>query len=208
MPLRSYKRWDSFFFWYLICKGVAWTKFPKIETTFYCGCWSSYIFSKYEFQWLCFHKGQAIRSFDDANTRQERWRTNRFAAFREIFDEFNKFCAKNMSPDDYIAIDQTYPIRGGISFKTYNKDKPAKYGLNFRSLGSSRRPYIYYTVPYTGKPVEVTESHIKDTLTLVNRIVEGHEQHGYSLKVTNISMDCYYTSIPLADGYLTKILLV
>ena len=113
-----------------------------------------------------------------------------------------------MSPDDYIAIDQTYPIIGGISFKTYNKDKPAKYGLNFRSLGSSRRPYIYYTVPYTGKPVEVTEIHIKDTLTLVNRIVEGHEQHGYSLKVTNISMDCYYTSIPLADGYLTKILLV
>ena len=45
-----------------------------------------------------------------------------------------------MSPDDYIAIDETYPTRGGISFKTYNKDKPAKYGLNFRSLGSSGRP--------------------------------------------------------------------
>ena len=55
-----------------------------------------------------------------------------------------------MSPDDHIAIDVTlYPTRCGISFKTYNKDKPAKYGLNFRCLGSSRRPYIYYTVPYT-----------------------------------------------------------
>ena len=105
-----------------------------------------------------------------------------------------------MSPDDYIAIDETlYPTRGGISFKTYNKDKPAKYGLNFRSLGSSRRPYIYYAVPYTGKPVEVTESYIKDTLTLVKRIVEGDEQHGYSLKGTNNSMDRYYTSIPLAE---------
>ena len=61
------------------------------------------------------------------------------------------------------------------STKTYNKDKPAKYGLNFRSLGSSRRPYIYYTVPYTGKSVEATESHIKDTLILVKRIVEGYE---------------------------------
>ena len=82
-----------------------------------------------------------------------------------------------MSPDDYIAIDETlYLTRDGISFKTYNKDKPAKYGLNFRSLGSSRHPYIYYTVPYTGKPVEVTESHIKDTLTLKKRIVEGYEQ--------------------------------
>ena len=114
-------------------------------------------------------------SFDDANTRQERWRTNRSAAFREIFDEFNKFWAKNMSPDDYIAINHPYLTSGGISFKTYNKDKPAKCGLNFRSLDSSRRHYIYYTVPYTGKPVEVTEIHIKDTLTSVNRIFERNE---------------------------------
>ena len=94
------------------------------------------------FNRLVFIKG--IISFDDANTRQERWRTDRFAAFREIFEEFNKFCANNMSPDDYIAIDETlYPTRGGISSKTYNKDKPAKYSLNVRSLSNSRRPYIY-----------------------------------------------------------------
>ena len=57
---------------------------------------------------------------------------------------------------------------------------------------------------YTRKPVEVTESHIKDTLTLVKRIVEGYEQHGYSLEGTNISMDCYYTSIPLAQWLYDK----
>ena len=104
-----------------------------------------------------------------------------------------------MSPDDYIAIDKTlYPTWGGILFKTYKKDKPAKYGLNFSSLGSSKRPYIYYIMPYTRNPVEVTKSHMKDTLTLVKRIVEGYEQHGYSLKGTNISMDRYYISVPLA----------
>ena len=104
-----------------------------------------------------------------------------------------------MSPDDYIVIDQTYPTRGVILFTTYSKDRPAKYGLNFRTLDSSRRPCIYYIVPYSEKPVEVTESHIKDMLTLVKRIVEGYEQHGYSLKGTNISMDRYYTSIPQAE---------
>ena len=110
-----------------------------------------------------------------------------------------------MSPDDYIVLDQTlYPTRGVILFTTYNKDKSAKYGLNFRSLDSYRRPYIYYTVPYTRMPVEVTESHIKDMLALVKRIVEGHEQHGYSLKGTNISVDLYYTSIPLAEWLYRK----
>ena len=48
-----------------------------------------------------------MRSFDDTNMRQERWRADKFTAFREIFDEFNKFCAKNMFPDIYIAIDET-----------------------------------------------------------------------------------------------------
>ena len=116
-----------------------------------------------------------------------------------------KCSAKSMSPDNYIAIDKTLcPARGGISFTIYNKDKPAKYSLNFRSLGNSRRPYIYYSVPYTGKPVEVTESHIKDRLTLVKRIAEGYEQHGYSLKGTSISMDGYYTSIPLAEWLYDK----
>ena len=68
----------------------------------------------------------------------------------------------------------------------------------FRSLGSSRLRYIYYTVPYTGKPVEVTESHIKDTLTLVKQMAESYEQHRDSLKGTKVSMDRYYRSIPLA----------
>ena len=110
-----------------------------------------------------------------------------------------------MSSDDYIAIDKIlYPTRGDISFKTYNKNKLAKYGLNFRSLGISRRPYIYYTVPYTGKLVEVTESHKKNTLTLVKRIVEGSKQYGYSLKGTNISMDRYYTFTTLAEWLYNK----
>ena len=46
---------------------------------------------------------KAMISFNDANTREERSRTDRFGAFRKIFEEFNKSCAKNMSPDNYIA---------------------------------------------------------------------------------------------------------
>ena len=112
-----------------------------------------------------------------------------------------------MSPDDYIAIDETlYPTRGGISFKTYNKDKPAKYLLNFRSLGSSRRSYIYYTVPYARKPVEVTESHKKDTLTSVKQFVKSYEIHGYLLKGTFPQITITRPLLYL-NGYTRKILL-
>ena len=38
----------------------------------------------------------------------------------------------------------------------------------------------------------------------MKQIVEGYEQHGHSLKGTNISMDCYYTSIPLAEWQYNK----
>ena len=48
--------------------------------------------------------------------------------------------------------------------------------------------FLYYTVPYTGKTVEETASYIKDTMTLVKRIVERYEREGYSLKGTSISM--------------------
>ena len=41
-------------------------------------------------------------------------------------------------------------------------------------------------------------------MTLVKRIVEGYEQHGYSLKGTNISMNRYCTSIPLTGWLYDK----
>ena len=143
--------------------------------------------------------------FDDAASRSEQWKTDRFTAFRDIFEKFNSNCAKNMAPDDFSAIEETlYQTRGGVSFKTNNKDKPAKYGLNFRSLGTSRHSYVYHTIPYTGKPEEVTHTHIRDTMTLVKRIVEGYETSGFNLNGTNISMDRYYTSIPIAKWLYEK----
>ena len=96
------------------------------------------------------------------------------------------------------SVDVGHPIFSATM--SFNRNK----GLHFRSLGSFRPPYNYYTVSYTGKPVEVTKSYIKVTLTIVKRIIEDFEQHGYSLKGTNISMDCYYTSIPLSEWLYEK----
>ena len=130
---------------------------------------------------------------------------DKFSAFREVFEMFNKQYARNYSPNDFLDIDETlYTTRGSIGFKTYNKDKPAKYELNFRSLRSARKAYVYYTIPYCGKPEIITNAYIGDTLTLVKRIVEGYEQNSYPLRDSIISMDRYYTSIPLAKLLYSK----
>ena len=97
-----------------------------------------------------------------------------------------------------------YPTRRSIWFKKDNEEKPAKYGLNSRSLGRAGNTYDYYTIPHCGKPVAITDSYIEDFLTLVKRIVEGYKQNNYPLRVFNISMDRYYTSIPLAKRLYSK----
>ena len=61
----------------------------------------------------CFLRSMIVS--DDAASRSERWKTDRFAAFRDIFEKFSNNCAKKMSPDDFLATDETlYPTRGGV----------------------------------------------------------------------------------------------
>ena len=45
-----------------------------------------------------------------------------------------------------------YPYRGHIGFKKYNPQKPAKYGLLYRSLCDSTVTYTYFSLAYAGKP--------------------------------------------------------
>ena len=41
-------------------------------------------------------------------------------------------------------------------------------------------------------------------MTFVKRIVEGYQTNGFNLSATNISMDRYYTSIPIAEWLYEK----
>ena len=49
-------------------------------------------------------------TFGDSTTRNDRWKKDKFSAFREVLEMFNKQCARNYLPDDFLAIDETlYP---------------------------------------------------------------------------------------------------
>ncbi|CAB4002415.1 Hypothetical predicted protein [Paramuricea clavata] len=97
--------------------------------------------------------------FDDSSTRDDRWKQNRFAAIREIFESFNFECMSCLVPNDYLSLDETlYPMRNQISFKQYNPNKPAKYGLLFKAINAARYPYTLIASPYCGKPTDDGES--------------------------------------------------
>ena len=60
-----------------------------------------------------------------------------------------------MHLDVYLSLDKTlYPTRAGVAFRQYNKDKPAKYELLFRSINSAEVLYTYTSVIYAGKPID------------------------------------------------------
>ena len=98
--------------------------------------------SRNRFQFLIAHI-----SFDDLITRPTHWQHDRFAAFRKIFEEFNKNRGKFLVCNDYyLSLDETlYPTRTQISFKQFNPSKPAKYGMLYKSINACRYPFTFST---------------------------------------------------------------
>ena len=143
--------------------------------------------------------------FDDKASRKQRWRADRFAAIRELFEIFNENCNSSLSPTEYLALDETlYAFRGRIGIKQYNPKKPAKYGPLFQSINAVIFAYTYSICVVAGKPVDGSGQFYTPTvLSKVQRLVENLEQH-VSLKGRNLTTDRYYTSIGLAKWLLEK----
>jgi len=118
-------------------------------------------------------------SFDDITTRQERWKNDRFTAFRHIFSVFCDNCSKHIVPDEWLSLDETlFPMRNKISFKQYNKSKPSKYGLLFKSINAVRYSYTFTSLPYCGKPIdESSPFYISGTENAAKHLVENLEKH-------------------------------
>ena len=61
-----------------------------------------------------------------------------------------------------------------IRFRQCNPDKPAKYGLLYKSLNDARFPFTYQVIPYFGKPVDGNEPYyLNATEDYVKYMVES-----------------------------------
>ena len=144
-------------------------------------------------------------SFDDFETRTERWKKDRFAAIRNIFEIFNNNCGKSIILDDLLSIDKPlYPMRNKVAYKQFNPNKPVKYGLLFKRISALCYPYSFFSASYCGKPVgEPTEEYKPGTFEITKHIVSKLQRYT-TLKGRNISFDRLYTSLPLMNCLLEK----
>ena len=137
-------------------------------------------------------------SFDDETTQGNRWQHDHIAAMRKFFEVFNLECMSCFVPGDYLSLHETlYPMRKQISFKQYNPDKTAKYGLLLKAINVAHYPYTFIAAPYFGKPVrDPGEYYVSGKFEVVNKIIDCLEPI-VSLAGRNISFDGLYTSILL-----------
>ena len=144
-------------------------------------------------------------TFDDPETRGERFKEDRFAAFRNLYEMFNERCLSTYQPDEFICIDETlYGCRNQISFKQYNSSKPEKYGILFKTINSVKTAFTFCGVVYAGKPVNNTGPYyIPGIIPIVKHLI-GRMDETLHMQGLNITMDRLYTSIDLFHWLMSK----
>lgn len=142
-------------------------------------------------------------TFDNKETRAERYKKDKFAAMRNFFEDWNVRCAEPVQCSAWVTIDEClYPSRGRQPAKCYNPSKPAKYGVNMKDLNEVTFPFTYGSQVYAGKPEQPGDYHIPTTEGITLRLLENYGWN--KLQGVNLTTDNLYSSIPLARKLLAK----
>jgi hypothetical protein len=138
--------------------------------------------------------------FDDRENRPRRQEGDQLAPIRELWDSFTHHAVGAMVPGIYLTVDERLaPFRGRCGFIQYMPAKPAKYGLKMWLCCDAESRYVYNAHVYTGKAsAEAPRARNLGSnvvLDLTSPLVcEGR----------NITMDNFFTSLPLARELLKR----
>lgn len=136
--------------------------------------------------------------FDEKETREERKKSDKFAAVREIWEIFERGCRKNYTPSEYVTVDETLlGFRGRCPFKMYIPSKPDKYGLKVVTMCDAKTYYMCSAKPYIGKE----ERHSPYSIPTQYVLDLTKEIHGTN---RNCTTDNWFTSYELAEKLLEK----
>lgn len=111
--------------------------------------------------------------FNDLVTREERRKTDKLTAIREIFSIFVENCKKHYSPGENVTIDEMLVgFRGRCSFRQYIPSKPNKYGIKIFSLVDAKVWYTYNLEIYPGRQPEGPFQMSYKPVDVVKRLAE------------------------------------
>lgn len=131
--------------------------------------------------------------FDSAATRNDRLKTDKAAAIKDLWLMMNHNLEKGYKPHESITVDeQLFGYRGKTKFTQYMPAKPNKYGLKINWACDSFTSYPLKGQIYTGKPPggeRQTNVRERVVLDLVSR---------YKGSGRNITTDNFFTSLSLA----------
>lgn len=136
--------------------------------------------------------------FDDASSRETRLQLDKLAPVREFCDLMGENFKKHYTVSEYVTIDEQLPaFRGRFSGLVYMPSKPNKYGIKHHAMVDAKTAYLQTFEIYVGNQPDGPYKQPNDTVSIVNRLAEPIKGTG-----RNITLDNWYTSVPLAKDLL------
>ena len=137
--------------------------------------------------------------FDNKRTRVKRLKQDKLAAFSCIWGLFIKNCKTQFSFGAYATIDeQLVPFRGRCPYLQYMPSKPAKYGIKIFWLCDAFLTYAFNARIYVGRqPGSEPEKNLRQNVVIqITSPLQGFGR--------NVTMDNYFTGVPLAKTMLQR----
>ena len=143
---------------------------------------------------MTFNRFQEINAFFHAfnNKAIPTECTDRIIKVRSLTEYFIYKFKDTYTPEKNLSLDEgIMPFRGKLNFKTYNPNKPDKYGIKFYILSEAKSGYVYNFKIYCGEGNTTSE--------IVCNLSKDLRYKGYHLY-----MDNFYNSTKLACELLNK----
>nr|XP_023014742.1 uncharacterized protein LOC111504426 [Leptinotarsa decemlineata] len=136
--------------------------------------------------------------FDNKDTREERTAIDKLAPIRNFFDLFVTKCKDGYSLSEYVTIDEKLEgFRGKCNFRQYIPTKPNRYGIKIFALSDAKTFYTGNLEVYVGQQPAGPYAVSNSPGDVVMRLCDEIKGSG-----RNVTMDNWFTSVPLVDTLL------